>query len=85
MQRFSHSIFTLMLLAVFTLLPVTHAVAADKNPRISREKAADIARKRYGGKLLDVQRSQQEYRVKVIKNGRVRVLNIDEKTGEVRD
>ena len=56
--------------------------------QISRERAADIARKRYNGRVLDIrpQRGEghKDYRVKILREGRVRVLDVDGKTGKVR-
>ena len=60
----------------------------DQRAQISRERAADIARKRYNGRVLDVRpqrrEGRQDYRVKILREGRVRVLRIDGETGEVR-
>ncbi len=56
--------------------------------QISRERAADIARKRYDGRVLDIRpqrdKGRKDYRVKILREGRVRVLDVDGKTGEVR-
>jgi uncharacterized membrane protein YkoI len=60
----------------------------DNRAQISRERAADIARKRYDGRVLDIRPPREEgrkdYRVKILREGRVRVLSVDGKTGEVR-
>jgi len=56
--------------------------------QISRERAADIARKRYNGRVLDIRpqrgEGRKDYRVKILRKGRVRVLDVDGKTGKVR-
>ena len=60
----------------------------DNRAQISRERAADIARKRYDGRVLDIRpqrdKGRKDYRVKILREGRVRVLDIDGKTGKVR-
>jgi uncharacterized membrane protein YkoI len=85
-------IFSLLLIA---LLGTSQAVTAapprgqdnGQSPErsgVSREQAADIAVQRSGGRVLDIKRRQNGYEVKVLSNGRVRVLNIDGQ-GQVRD
>ena len=60
----------------------------DNRAQISRERAADIARKRYDGRVLDIRpqrdKGRKDYRVKILREGRVRVLDVDGKTGKVR-
>lgn len=54
---------------------------AQRRGRITREEAAAIARKRHGGRVLGVKFAQSDdgrgfYRVKMIRDGRVRVVRI---------
>jgi uncharacterized membrane protein YkoI len=84
-------------IGVLSLLWVLQSLAAepryrehrqDNRAQISRERAAEFARKRYNGRVLDIrpqrEEGRKEYRVKILREGRVRVLNVDGKTGEVR-
>jgi len=51
----------------------------------SAQQAASIVQSRYGGKVLKVQRSQSNYRVKLIRqDGRIITVNVDAKTGKIR-
>ncbi len=55
---------------------------------VSKRDAARLVKERYGGRVLDVQprggASAPGYRVKIIESGRVRVLSVDGRTGEIR-
>ncbi len=78
------------LLAMQSLVagPRNYGRDQDYRAQISRERAADIARKRYDGRVLDIRpqrdEGRQDYRVKILRKGRVRVLDVDGKTGKVR-
>jgi|GEM_PF-4202321 len=56
----------------------------DREYAISREEAASIVRERNGGRILDIRRKQDGYQVKSLRKGRVRVYDIDGRSGEVR-
>ncbi len=68
--------------------PRHHERDQDNRAQISRQRAADIARKRYDGRVLDIRpqrdNGRKDYRVKILREGRVRVLDVDGKTGKVR-
>lgn len=53
-----------------------HDSQHNKRPSISREEAVRRARKQYPGKVLSVKQRGDHYAVKIIKNGRVRVINV---------
>ena len=57
----------------------------DNGYAISREEAARIARERNGGRILDIKPRRDGYQVKTLRKGRVRVYEIDGRSGEVRD
>lgn len=57
----------------------------DNGYAISREEAARIARERNGGRILDIKPRRDGYQVKTLRKGRVRVFEIDGRSGEVRD
>ena len=48
-----------------------------KRQSMSREQAANIVRQRDGGRILDIRPRGDGYRVKTLRNGRVRVYEID--------
>jgi len=68
--------------------PRNHERDQDNRAQISRQRAADIARKRYDGRVLDIRpqrdNGRKDYRVKILREGRVRVLDVDGKAGKVR-
>lgn len=78
-----------MLIAMQSLVAEPRYRDRDRDGRaqISREHAADIARKRYNGRVLDIRPQRrdgrQDYRVKILREGRVRVFSVDGETGEV--
>ncbi|WP_420427131.1 hypothetical protein [Algiphilus sp.] len=43
---------------------------------ITRARAADLARKQYGGRILDVRWTGTDYRVKLLRSGSVRIVTI---------
>lgn len=57
----------------------------DRGYSISREEAARIARDRNGGRILDIKPRHDGYQVKTLRKGRVRVYEIDGRSGKVRD
>ncbi len=71
-----------------TAEPRNHKRDQGHRAQISRQRAADIARKRYDGRVLDIRpqrdNGRKDYRVKILREGRVRVLDVDGKTGKVR-
>lgn len=83
----------LFIIALATLIPAV-SVQADSGRggkgeyQISREHAAKIARQRFGGRVLDIRPKKRnghaDYRIKMLRDGRVRVFDIDGKTGKVR-
>ncbi|HHJ20277.1 MAG TPA: hypothetical protein ENJ84_10720 [Gammaproteobacteria bacterium] len=83
-----------LLILLLTILVSVSSVYADSGHhgkgehQISREGAARIARQRFGGRILDIrpraQDGRKDYRVKMLREGRVRVFDIDGKTGKVR-
>ncbi len=56
---------------------------------VSKRDAARIVKERYGGRVLDVRPRRGNgdggYRVKILDGGRVKVLGVDGRTGEIRD
>ena len=48
-----------------------------KRQSISREQAANIVRQRNGGRILDIQPRGNGYQVKTLRNGRVKVYEIN--------
>ena len=72
------------------VLGSTAAASRDSRDRaVSKGDAARIVKERYGGRVLDVRpRSgddESDYRVKLLNKGRVKVLGVDGRTGEIRD
>lgn len=50
---------------------------------ISDRQAASIAKKKYGGSVVNVSRKGSTYRVKLIKDGKVRIVKVDANTGKI--
>ena len=78
----------LLLVLSIILLLLSLPVMADRQQRdyrehkgkrqsMSREQAANIVRERDGGRILDIRPRGDGYRVKTLRNGRVRVYEID--------
>jgi uncharacterized membrane protein YkoI len=68
---------------------IRYAQAKDRDSGteiISRDRAADIARKATGGRVLSVELKGGTYRVKMLLGGeRVRTVRIDARTGKLRN
>lgn len=84
---------TLALMIMLTTSLITEPLFAAKpgargQPQISRERAAHIARERYGGKVLNIRpqrhKGRNDYRVKLLRDGRVRIINVDGDSGRIR-
>lgn len=57
---------------------------ADAGPSITKSQAARAAQKKHGGKVLNVARAGNNYRVKLLKDsGKVVIVMVDGKTGSV--
>ncbi|MBX2858490.1 MAG: PepSY domain-containing protein [Cellvibrionaceae bacterium] len=50
---------------------------------ISERQAAAIAKKAYGGSVINVSLNDNVYRVKLLKGGKVRIVKIDAKSGKI--
>lgn len=75
------------LLAVL-LLSTGLSQAAQHGSRntLSKEEAANRVQRNYGGKVLDIRRKDNgQYRIKLLKGGRVRIINIDSGSHRGRD
>lgn len=67
---------------------VIQLILKQKNGGITQGQAAQIAKKRFGGKVLSVTRKGGDtpvYKVKLLlKDGRVKIVTVDAKTGGAR-
>jgi uncharacterized membrane protein YkoI len=75
-------------ITLIMLLAATALEAAPKHVRgkLSREEAVSMAQRNYGGKVLDIRRQDNgRYQIKMLKNGRIRVIHIDQESGRTRD
>lgn len=58
-------------------------------PAVSKDEAAALARQTTGGRVLDIQTQDRNgktvYRVKVLRDGRVRFVRVDAQSGNVSD
>ncbi|MBY8965731.1 hypothetical protein KHP57_08415 [Algiphilus sp. NNCM1] len=57
-----------------TVYPSPHDMPAAQH--VTRARAADLARKQYGGRVLDVRWTGADYRVKLLRSGSVRIVTI---------
>jgi len=57
-----------------TLGPAQHQRPAAEH--VSRARAAELARQKYGGRILDVRWTGTDYRVKLLQSGNVRIVTI---------
>lgn len=72
------------------LLSISLSSAAEQDrsrgKQVSERDAAQIVRSQKGGKVLDVKRRNgDDYRVKTLDRGKVRVYGVDGRTGEIRE
>ena len=52
---------------------------------VSKQKAAQVAKQRFGGKVLKVTLNKQgEYRVKLLVNGKVKQVKVDAASGKIK-
>ena len=74
----------LALLLFFT--GVLEAAQRGSHNTLSKEEAASRVQRNYGGKVLDIRRKDNgQYRVKLLKGGRIRIINIDSGSRRGRD
>ncbi len=66
------------ILASLLLLPtLTAGAATAPSHALTPEEAATQAQRSYGGKVLDIRRARDgRFRVKILKDGRVRVIKV---------
>ncbi len=65
-------------LALIPLLLSSLSGAAFAERPLTPDEAARLAQRDYGGRVLDIRAAKNgHYRVKILKNGRVRVIDID--------
>ena len=74
---------TLFLSFLFVLI-VNAPLYADTKP-ISKQQAVNIATQAHPGRVLGVKRKSKIYQVKTLsKSGKLRVINIDARTGKIK-
>ncbi len=70
-------------LALTAVLLLTLSGSALAERRLTPAEAASLAQRDYGGRVLDIRSGKDgRYRVKILKNGRVRVIEIDSRRGK---
>lgn len=54
------------------------AISANQTGTLTAAEAASLAQRQYGGKVLDIRLQKNgRYRVKILNDGRIRVISID--------
>ena len=63
---------------ILMLAVSTTALGASQTSVLTAAEAASLAQRQYGGKVLDIRLQKNgRYRVKMLKDGRIRVINIE--------
>lgn len=65
-------------------LPNEYAPGATAQSRISMEEAIARVQQRTGGRVLDARDQGDAYRLKVLRDGEVRIIFVDARTGRIR-